>query len=257
MTSIWLSCRIPSYREFEAIALEHVAMLGIQWLEIRCPQADQVDARLAELQQFNLRAASMQGRVDLTQDNISEQLASQLPAFKKFDCSRMLIATPPLEIPKDVQYQRLRQAAECAADSGVTILLETHPNLATNGEDSRRTLESVDHPALKINFDPANIYFYNEGRNEIDELKAIANDIGGVHLKETNGQFNTWHFPTLGTGIIDFAGVFQELDAIGYDGPYTLEIEGIEGEERSERLITSRVAESVGYLRGLGRLQGG
>lgn len=251
---IWLSCRIPSYRDYESIALEHIASLGMQWVEARCPAPEDVAARVDELNQHNLRAATLQGRIDLTKDNIAEQLAPQLSAFASFDCQRLLIATPPLDIPFDVQAERLRIAAECATEVGVTILLETHPNLATNGEDSLRTLAAVDHPALKINFDPANIYFYNEGRDAVRELEQIAPHVGGVHLKDTNGAFKTWHFPALGRGIVDFKGILRVLDEAGYDGPYTLEIEGIEGEQTSERLKTSRVAESVGFLRGLGRL---
>ena len=251
---IQLSCRAPSYREFEAIAFEHIASLGIQWVEIRTPAPDQVDARVAELAQHGLKAATLQGRVDLTNDDIAGQLAPQLAAFKAFDCTRMLIATPPLEIPFDVQAQRLRTAAELAAAVGVTLILETHPNLATNAADSLRTLQAVDHPALKINYDPANIYFYNEGRDAIQELEPIAQFVGGVHLKDTNGAYKTWHFLPLGRGVVDFTSLFRVLDAAGYDGPYTMEIEGIEGEDRTERLITSRVAESVGYLRGLGQI---
>jgi hypothetical protein len=253
-TPIWLSCRVPSYREFGEIALEHIASLGIHWVEIRCPAPEDLTPRLDELSRFNLQAATMQGRLDLTRDDIADQLEPLWPVFARFKCSRMLLATLPLDLPKDVQYGRLRTAAECAAEAGVTILLETHPDLATHGDDSKATLAAVDHPALKINFDPANIYFYNQKRDAVRELEAIAPHVGGVHLKETNGQYNQWHFPALGTGIVDFAGVFRVLDQAGYDGPYTLEIEGIEGEVRSERLITSRVAESVGYLRGLGRL---
>jgi sugar phosphate isomerase/epimerase len=53
--------------------------------------------------------------------------------------------------------------------------------------------------------------------------------------------------------VVNFSGIFEALDAAGFDGPCTLEIEGIEGEQRTERLVCDRIAESVGYLRGLGR----
>ena len=43
-------------------------------------------------------------------------------------------------------------------------------------------------------------------------------------------------------------------DGVGFAGPYTLEIEGIEGEPRTERSVCDRIAESLGYLRGLGRV---
>jgi inosose dehydratase len=106
---------------------------------------------------------------------------------------------------------------------------------------------------VRINFDTANVYFYNHGVDAVAELERLAEFVAAVHLKDTDGGYRHWHFPALGRGVVDFGGVFRVLDEAGYAGPYTLEIEGIEGEERTEALVCGRIAESVEFLRMLGR----
>ncbi|MBN2445168.1 MAG: sugar phosphate isomerase/epimerase, partial [Phycisphaerae bacterium] len=84
------------------------------------------------------------------------------------------------------------------------------------------------------------------------ELRKVLKCVGAVHLKDTNGGYHTWNFPALGRGVVDFRRTFELLDSVDFTGPFTMEIEGIEGEKKSERLICDRIAESLGYLRGLG-----
>ena len=51
-----------------------------------------------------------------------------------------------------------------------------------------------------------------------------------------------------------FQEIFALLDQAGFSGPCTIEIEGIEGETKTEQLVRDRIAESVAFLRRLGRL---
>jgi sugar phosphate isomerase/epimerase len=53
--------------------------------------------------------------------------------------------------------------------------------------------------------------------------------------------------------VVDFAATFEVLDEAGFDGPCTLEIEGVAGETATQELVCERMAESVEHLRGLGR----
>jgi sugar phosphate isomerase/epimerase len=71
-------------------------------------------------------------------------------------------------------------------------------------------------------------------------------------LKDTRGRFKTWDFPGLGDGIVDFSRVFGLLNARGFHGPFTIEIEGVEGESLDRAATLGRVARSVAHLRKLG-----
>jgi len=79
--------------------------------------------------------------------------------------------------------------------------------------------------------------------------------VRSVHLKDTNGGYRTWYFPALGDGVVDFAGVFHLLNDRGFYGPFTFELEGIQGESLTEAETRARVARSLDHLRSL-RLAG-
>lgn len=249
-----VACRVASYRPFEAIALEHLRELGIRHVEIPVPPPEGLEKTIAALQRFDLSASTLQGSLDLSQDNIAQQVESQMAAFHALNCSRLFVSVKAGDTPFELACRRLREAGETAARHRVVVLAETHPDLFTNGDVAARTLAQVGHSNLKLNYDPANIYFYNQSVDAVEELFKVVDHVGAVHLKDTDGGYRHWHFPALGRGVVNFPRMLTALDDHGFTGPLTLEIEGIEGETKTERLITSRIAESVGYLRGLGRL---
>lgn len=249
-----IACRPHSYGPFAEVAFAHLASLGIGHVEIDVPPADQLSAVVDELQRHGLQASSLQGECDLSRADVRDQVAAQMPAFAALNSAIMFVSVKAGDTPPDVAIGRLREAGEVVAAHGVTLALETHPDLATNATVARATLEAVNHPNVRLNFDTANVYFYNHDVDGVDELQRVVEFVAAVHLKDTDGGYRHWHFPALGRGIVDFRRVFEVLDVAGFAGPCTLEIEGLDQEVKTERLVCERIAESAGYLRGLGRL---
>ena len=254
MTASWIACRASSYRPFEKQAYKHLAELGIHCLEISVPPPNKIAQVQNNLERFGLTASSLQGNCDVRQPDIAEQIAAQMPAFAALQSRYMFVSVKADKTPLEIVYDRLRQAGDEAARHGVTIVLETHPDLVTNAGVALQTIQAVNHPRIRVNFDTANIYFYNRDIEAAAELRQIAPYVAAVHLKDTDGGFMHWHFPALGRGIVNFREIFAILDEVGFTGPCTLEIEGLEGETKTERLVCDRIAESLGYLRGLGRV---
>ncbi len=248
-----IACRKASYGAFESIAYEHLASLGVRHVEIPVPPVEQLDAVRGELSEFGLSTTTMHGACDVTRADIAEAVVAQMPAFKALGCRLMFVSVKSGETPRDTVIGRLREAGDAAAAHGVTIVMETHPDLATNGEVAAATMRSVNHPNVRINYDTANIYFYNRGADGLAELRKVVEFVAAMHLKDTDGGYRNWHFPALGRGVVDFAGTFALLDEVGFNGPCTMEIEGISGETATRDLVCARMAESVAYLRSLGR----
>ena len=248
------ACRTSSYGSYKALAYEHLASLGLRHVEIPMPAPEQIEATKAALARFGLTASSLHGQCDLSRPDVAKMVEAQMPAFAALGTRIMFVSAQAGETPRDTAYARLREAGDVAAQHGVTIALETHPDLITNGDIALQTMHAVDHPHVRINFDTANVYFYNQGIDGVAELRKVVEYVAAVHLKDTDGGYRSWHFPALGRGVVDFREIFATLDAAGFAGPCTLEIEGIEGETKTERLVCDRIAESVGFLRGLGRL---
>ncbi|MBU0639672.1 MAG: sugar phosphate isomerase/epimerase [Planctomycetes bacterium] len=249
-----IACRVASYGDFAALAYEHLSGLGVKCVEIPVPAPDNIESTKAELERFGLSASTLHGECDVARADIAAAIRAQMPAFAALGTRYMFVSVKAGDTPLETAYQRLREAGDVAGENGVTIVLETHPDLLTNGEVGRRTMEAVAHPQVRVNFDTANVYFYNRDVDAVDELRQVAEFVGAVHLKDTDGGYRHWYFPALGTGVVKFPEIFAVLDDVGFAGPCTLEIEGIEGETPTERLVCERVAASADYLRGLGRL---
>ena len=102
---------------------------------------------------------------------------------------------------RNAVYNRLRAIGENAEPAGIKVCLETHPDMAHNGEIALETMEAVNHPNICVNFDTGNVYYYNHNVTAVSEVQKVLPHVGAVHLKDTNGGYRTWHFPTLGEGV--------------------------------------------------------
>lgn len=161
--------------------------------------------------------------------------------------------------PVDVAERRtivasLRRLGDTAGALGITLALETHKGPTQNAEAMLRLMDEVHHEHVRLNFDTGNIGYYNQGADPVAELARVAHLVRNVHLKDSRGGFEDWYFPALGAGgHVDFRRVREVLEAAGFTGAYTIEIEGIGGESEpglEER--QARVAQSVQHLRSCG-----
>jgi len=166
-------------------------------------------------------------------------------------------ATRKLEVDAD-EWRRLvnalRYAGDYAADHGVKIALETHGGITRNGTLAAKLLDAVDHPAIGVNYDTGNIYYYNDDLDPVDDVKLVAGKVFQVHLKDTVGGKGEWLFCPLGEGRVNFPGVVETLKKSGFNGPYSLELEGKRGEDLNLAGHRAVVQKSVDYLRKIGLL---
>ena len=118
----------------------------------------------------------------------------------------------------------LAEAGRMAADQGVTLAFET-------GQESalllRMTLDELDSPALKVNFDPANMLLYDMG-DPIHAVEILANRIQSVHVKDARRPTipgNWGQEVPIGQGEVNIAQFLRTLRAVGYTGSLMVERE--------------------------------
>ena len=161
---------------------------------------------------------------------------------------------PENQAERQAVISGLRRLGDFAAGQGVTVALETHKGPTQNADSMLEIIQDVNHDQIRLNFDTGNLAYYNAGVDVVAELKKVAPLVRNVHLKDNRGQFEDWYFPAVGEGgAVDFFGVRETLDAVGFQGPYTIEIEGIGGEPEpgpEERL--RRISASVNHLKACG-----
>jgi L-ribulose-5-phosphate 3-epimerase len=152
--------------------------------------------------------------------------------------------------------EHLRRLGDTAGEAGVTLALETHKGPTQNASAMLSLMEEVDHSRVRLNFDTGNIAYYNQGVDPCDELERVKHLVRNVHVKDNRGGFEDWYFPAVGEGgSVDFVRVRAILDGAGFNGPYTIEIEGIGGEpEPGLEGRQERIARSVAHLRSCGYL---
>jgi inosose dehydratase len=161
--------------------------------------------------------------------------------------------------PADAEERRtvianLRQIGDTAAEQGITVALETHKGPTQNAAAMLALMDELDHPQVRLNFDTGNIGYYNEGADPADELERVKHLVRNVHVKDSRGGFEDWYFPAVGDGgSVDFTRIRRILDGVGFQGPYTIEIEGIGGEpEPTLEQRQERIARSAQHLRACG-----
>ncbi len=160
---------------------------------------------------------------------------------------------------RDFMYGMLRDAAEYGSRKHVRIALEIHGGIMANAAEALRTMKEVSHPNLGVNFDTANILYYNDAFNADDaarELEALARHVFHVHLKDIiRGKTRAAHtLPRLGLGEVNFRRVFDILHAAGFYGPFSFEVETFHGATKSDdiRDYQKDLLASIDHLRSLG-----
>jgi sugar phosphate isomerase/epimerase len=245
-----IAVNLGSYGRYRQNAPRHLQSIGIRHVEIGVPAPENAESVARELAEFGLSASTLMAPCDLSQP--AERMAPCCQTAQQMGVPILFISAKAGEMPRMQAYARLREMAEIADAHGVTLSLETHPDLAENAAVARETIEAVGHPRLGWNLDTANLYYYTPGIDAVEECRRGLDLIRSVHLKDTNGGYRTWYFPALGEGVVDFAGVFGSLNQRGFHGPFTFELEGIEGESLKETQTQDRVASSLDHLRRLG-----
>lgn len=126
---------------------------------------------------------------------------------------------------------------------GIRYALEVHPTeIAFDTISAQRALEALgNHPAFGFNYDPSHLGY--QCVDYVDFIYHFSDRIFHVHMKDVYwsdtpkqvGVFGGhvtfgdphryWNFRSLGRGCINFEEIIRALNAIGYQGPLSVEWE--------------------------------
>ena len=140
---------------------------------------------------------------------------------------------------RDAMDEKLRETAGQAAAKKMTLLLENEfaCNTAT-GAESARTLQAVQSPNFKLNWDPGNVAYRGEIAFPAGYQKLPKERMGHMHCKDVARKADgSYEWAAMGRGIIDYVGQFRALVQAGYRGTMSLETHwrGAGSEEESTR----------------------
>jgi len=248
-------------------AIEGASRAGIKHVEIAMKAHDQgglivsegavitektpmevIDELREWMKGLNVSPTSCNGGGDVSTPEGVAAIKARIDRAKRLG-SRYFVMSVGNELT-DVVVANLRSIGDYAQAYGIKVALETHPPLITNAEVGLATMRRINHPNVGINFDTANMYYYNEGIDAAAELEKIVGYVVHVHLKDSNMGYKEWYFPAIGEGKIPLRRMIETLNKAGYTGPLSIEIEGIQGEgQLTFEQYHERIVRSAEYLR--------
>ncbi|MFP6767140.1 MAG: sugar phosphate isomerase/epimerase family protein [Planctomycetaceae bacterium] len=277
MTHI-ISCLTNSYGRFGAqAAIEKVRDAGIEWIElpIRTAGTDSIfgDEPLITTTSSTADLETLARRLD---DHGVRLSSCNVTSGNPLDPEVLAVTLAKLDLAADLGvplvvggageaedepdrqtlFEHLRRIGDHAASRGLIYCFETHPGICQDHRGMYDTMQELEHPQLRLNFDTGNILYYNEQIHGEIALAKVCHLVSHLHLKDSQGAYQHWYFPALGYGgAVDFVRVLELMSACGFEGPYSLEIEGIQGEEElSLEDHHRRIVDSVEHLRMCGFL---
>ena len=131
---------------------------------------------------------------------------------------------------RDQFLKNIAQLGEYAGQAGITICLENmgdgRPNISDSAEPAVELIKEINLPAVKINYDFANLLPHCQERLRPEEDYRIAlPEAGYFHVKDAAKYASgNWYFPAIGTGMIDFRSILPALAVHPEPIPLSLEL---------------------------------
>lgn len=219
-------------------ALQGIAAAGFRYVELSAVQgwtehvpldadAKTLGGIQRMLNQLGLIAISLSGHSDLTTKE-GVEVGKQAVDL----CERMGIAIMNTAIgghysenEDEVAFMaNINELADYAAARDIKVGIEIHGEITDTGKNAIPVMERIGHEAVSINYDTANVEFYG-GVKATDDLGDTLPHMVHMHLKDHIGGKGDWNFPGVGEGEIDFKAILGIVEAKGWDGPISVEIE--------------------------------
>jgi sugar phosphate isomerase/epimerase len=140
---------------------------------------------------------------------------------------------------RDEILEVIRQAAETAGESHLRLAIEVEDGFwADTGARAARIIEGVNHPALGINWDPANAYVAGDTPYP-DGYREVRRHVRHVHFKDVERSSGDAH-RYVTQGVIDWRGQIEALAEDHYDGYISVETH-MQPKVQAARAMTERL----------------
>lgn len=112
----------------------------------------------------------------------------------------------------DAFRKNISVIADRARDLGVVIALENHGDLLDRGPQILDFIRDLNHPAIRVNYDTGNAWYYSKGQvNPVEELAQLAPMVAHVHVKSPKIVDGLLRWVALGDGILDLPAAARVL----------------------------------------------
>ncbi|MGD9497528.1 MAG: sugar phosphate isomerase/epimerase family protein [Armatimonadota bacterium] len=218
--------------------------LGKDWLVADVVPEELIVQRRREVEEAGLVPSTCLGSFPLDRgpEAAEEGLRAFIDAVAAFGARYLLHCGTQRGANENTFYDTMAACCGYAQDRGVMLTLKPHGGITCTGADLLYAVKRINHPNFGIYYDPGNIVHY-KGLDPLNELRVRAEHVVGMCIKDSLGELQGVNILP-GTGVVDFAGVFELLLDAGFDGPCLVECLG--GETLDE--VNENAAKTHAFL---------
>jgi sugar phosphate isomerase/epimerase len=206
-------------------ALDELAGLGVRYVEPA--SVDKIFQHLVEADFCNARAAWLRGRLaalglachslsahmDLTQADSVERFVRRLEFAAAVGAAVVNTIAGPRQNAEGFRAN-IPAIGKRAGDLGLVVALENHGDLLDREEQILTFIRDVDDPAIRVNYDTGNAWYYARGCiDPVAELALLAPLVAHVHVKSPMVTAGVLRWVALGEGELDLARIGHVLKA--------------------------------------------
>lgn len=221
--------------------LEAMAAAGVENVELAyseaytAPVTEENFSRAAalrvqdSLQASGLHCLCLAAHTDMSQADSVDKFRRRIDFAGNLGAEYVVSTAGPIG-NRDQFLRNIRDLGTYAAEAGVTICLENmgdgRPNIIDSAGPAVELIKEIGLPAVKINYDFANLLPHLAERLRPEEdYKTALPETGYFHVKDAAKYDNgNWYFPAIGAGCIDFASILPALAAYPEPIPLSLEL---------------------------------
>ncbi|MFA5026927.1 MAG: sugar phosphate isomerase/epimerase family protein [Candidatus Methylomirabilota bacterium] len=201
--------------ELAALGVKHVEPASVDKVFQHLVEEDFCPARAnrlrRELGERGLSCLSLSAHMDLTRPDSVERFQRRLEFARNLGARCVNSIAGPAE-HLDGFRRNLPAIAERAKDLGVVIALENHGDLLDRGLQILEFIREIGHPAVRVNYDTGNAWYYSRGAiDPVEELALLAPVAAHVHLKSPKIVDGLLCWAALGDGVLDLPRLARVL----------------------------------------------
>jgi L-ribulose-5-phosphate 3-epimerase len=175
-------------------ALEGIAAAGYRYVELTAVRgwtehisldadAQALTKVQRTLNRLGLVPVSMSGHSDLTSKEGLQQGKQALDITARLGIDIM---------------SNIGELADYAAKRGIMLGIEIHGDITSSGKKAIPIIQKINRDNVRINYDTANIEFYDNGTKAEDDLPETVPYLVHLHAKDHIGGAREWNFPAPG-----------------------------------------------------------
>jgi L-ribulose-5-phosphate 3-epimerase len=177
------------------------------------------------LDNAGVKAVSFSGHTQLHTDDGVARMKRLLDAASHLGMVGVNTFTGDAHTPEEhaAFLRNVKVLGDYAAERDVYLLLETDSEMLPTGVVASWLLPQVDHPAVKLNYDPGNVAYLAGTAPEEDVVHALP-FIGHVHIKDQRGWKGVHDYPPMGEGDLNLSAILGAIHGSGFEGVFSMEV---------------------------------